>query len=340
MVFDSIRLGVCAIWLYNQGFTPRQPGREDLHEYWEPMEKPVSNRTFKDTLGIFLGGFLMGTADIIPGVSGGTMAFILGIYDELIDAIQSALPFLRNLLRLRWRAAFGGFPWQFLLALVSGIGLAVLSLARVLHWALETHPSYIYAFFFGLIVASILAIRGRVKRWSPAALLLAAASALGAYLLVGITPSQTPDALWFLFISGAVAICAMILPGISGAFILVLLGKYQYILNALLTFQVIPILVFLAGAVVGLLAFSSVLRWLLHHHHDLTVALLLGFMAGALREIWPWKDYLHVEGVPVGDVNVLPSLQAGETWLSIGLMAAGFLLVMLIERLAHKRRQA
>lgn len=303
------------------------------------MDKPVSNRTIKDYLGVFLSGFLMGTADIIPGVSGGTMAFIVGIYDELIDAIQAALPFLRDLLRLRWRQAFNNFPWRFLLALVTGIGLAILSLARGLHWALETHPVYVYAFFFGLIVASIFAVRSRVKRWNLPTLLIASGTAVFAFLLVGLTPSQTPDALWFIFISGSVAICAMILPGISGAFILVLLGKYQYILNALLNVQIVPILVFLIGAAFGLLAFSSVLRWLLHHHHDLTVAALLGFMAGALREIWPWKDYLHVEDIPVGDVNVLPSLSTGETWIAFGLMVIGFGLVWLIERKAHARSQ-
>jgi putative membrane protein len=304
------------------------------------MEENPIKRSPKDYLMIFASGFLMGTADIIPGVSGGTMAFILGIYDELIDAIQSTLQFLRAFLRLRWQEAFANYPWQFLLALGGGIAAAILSLAGLLHWALEEHPDYIYAVFFGLIVASILAVVRRVRRWTPAALLIAAITAIGGYLLVGLTPAQTPDAPWFIFLSGALAICAMILPGISGAFILVLLGKYQFILNALLAMNIVTIIVFMAGAVFGLLAFSSILRWLLHHHHDLTVAALLGFMIGALREIWPWKDYLHFEGVPVGDVNVLPVLAAGETWLAVGLMAVGFGLVLLIELAAHRRKQA
>ncbi len=302
------------------------------------MKTASTQRSLKDYLMVLLSGFLMGTADIIPGVSGGTMAFILGIYDELIEAIQAALPFLRNLLRLRWREAFGQFPWRFLLVLVSGIALAILSLARLMHWALDEHPDYIYAFFFGLILASILAVRRRVRRWSPGTLLTAALAAIGAYLLVGLTPAQTPEALWFIFLCGALAICAMILPGVSGAFILVLLGKYQYILNALLTFDLSTILVFIVGAAFGLLAFSGVLRWLLRHRHDLTVAALLGFMAGALREIWPWKDYIHVDEIPAGDVNVLPSLAQGETWLALGLMALGFCVVLLIERAAHRRR--
>jgi putative membrane protein len=302
------------------------------------MKSPQPKRTTKDYLAVLASGFLMGTSDIIPGVSGGTMAFILGIYDELIDSIQSALPFLRDLFRLRWREAFAAFPWQFLLALGSGIALAILSLARLLHWALEEHPDYIYSVFFGLILASILAVRSRVKRWTPTAFIAVVLTAAGGYLLVGLTPSQTPESLWFIFFSGALAICAMILPGISGAFILVLLGKYQFILNALLSFQIVTILVFMAGAAFGLLAFSSILRWLLHHHHDLTVAALLGFMIGALREIWPWKDYLHVDEIPIGDVNVLPNLMAGETWLAIGLMAVGFGVVLLIELVALRRK--
>lgn len=304
------------------------------------MNIAPAKRTFKDYLLLVLNGFMMGSADIIPGVSGGTMAFILGIYDELIESIQAALPFLRELLRLRWRQAFAVFPWQFLLALGSGIALAILSLARLLHWALETHPDYIYAIFFGLIVASILAVRSRVRRWSLLALLTTGLTALGGYLLVGLTPAQTPEAAWFIFLSGSLAICAMILPGISGAFILVLLGKYQYILNALLSLDLLTILVFMAGAAFGLLAFSSVLRWLLQHHHDLTVAALLGFMIGALREIWPWKDYLHVDEIPVGNVNVLPNLALGETWRALGLMAAGAGAVLLIEWLAHRRKAA
>jgi len=296
-------------------------------------------RTAKDYLAIFGSGFLMGTSDIIPGVSGGTMAFILGIYNELIDSIHSALPFLRELLRFRWREAFAAFPWQFLLALVSGIGLAILSLAHLMHWAITEHPNYIYAVFFGLITASILAVRNRVKRWSTNPILAVVLTAAGGYVLVGLSPAQTPEALWFTFLSGSLAICAMILPGISGAFILVLLGKYQFILNALLTFNMLTILVFMAGAVFGLLSFSSLLRWLLQHHHDLTVAALLGFMIGALREIWPWKDYLHVNEIPVGDVNVLPNLMAGETWLAMGLMALGFGVVLIIEFTALRRKK-
>lgn len=302
------------------------------------MDISPPKRTLKDYLLLMLNGFMMGSADIVPGVSGGTMAFILGVYDELIESIQATVPFLRDLLRLRWRQAFTMYPWRFLLALGSGIALAILSLARLLHWALESHPDYIYAIFFGLILASIFVVRRRVKRWTFPSLLATGMTAVGGYLLVGLTPAQTPTAAWFIFLSGALAICAMILPGISGAFILVLLGKYQYILSALLSLDVLTLMTFMAGAFFGLLSFSSVLRWLLRHHHDLTVAALLGFMMGTLREIWPWKDYLHIDEIPVGDVNVLPNLASSETWLALGLMAAGVGAVMLIEWMAHRRK--
>ncbi|MBN1667018.1 MAG: DUF368 domain-containing protein [Anaerolineales bacterium] len=281
----------------------------------------------------------MGMADIVPGVSGGTMAFILGIYDELIESIQAAVPFLKDLFRLRISGAFNCFPWRFLLALGSGIALAILSLASLIHWALEEIPVYIYAIFFGLVLAAVLVVRNRVEHWTPFKFLAMALTTIASYLLVGLTPAQAPEGLWYVFLSGALAICAMILPGISGAFILVLLGLYQFILRALLSFDIVTILVFITGAAFGLLAFSNVLRWLLRHYHDLTVAALIGFMIGALRELWPWKDYLHVAEIPVGDVNVLPVLASVETWLAVGLMGLGFLLVLLIESLAHGKKQ-
>lgn len=287
-------------------------------------------RTPKDYFGISLRGFLMGVADIIPGVSGGTMAFILGIYDELIDSIRAVIPVLKDLLKLNIRQALNDLPWRFLLALGLGIGAAILSLARFMHWALENHPTPVYAVFFGLIVASVYVVRNRVRAWTPLNLIIAALTALGAYILVGLTPTQTPEALWFIFLSGALAICAMILPGISGAFILVLLGKYQYILGALNTLNIPVILVFMAGAAVGILSFANLLRWLLNHYHDLTVAALMGFMLGSLRKLWPWKD--------AAEANILPGAFNGEVALTIGLMLAGFAAVIIIEYLAEHRK--
>lgn len=287
---------------------------------------------------IFLSGFLMGTADVIPGVSGGTVAFVLGIYEELIDAIRAAVPFGRRLASLRWKEAFEQFPWRFLLALTAGIGTAVLSMARFLHWALEMYPVYVYALFFGLIVASVYVVRTRVRKWGSAQLLVTALFAVGSYLLVGLRPAQTPEALWFIFLSGMLAICAMILPGISGAFILVLLGKYHYMLGALIRMDLATVLVFIAGAAVGIVSFANILRWLLDHYHDLTVAALVGFMLGALRELWPWKQARLVDGIPTEATDILPTALTGEVALALGLMILGFVVVFLIERTAERRK--
>ncbi|MCX8066794.1 MAG: DUF368 domain-containing protein [Anaerolineae bacterium] len=299
------------------------------------MEKNLISN-WRRHVAIFFSGFLMGTADVIPGVSGGTVAFILGIYEELIDAIRAVVPFLRRLVSLRWKEAFQTFPWPFLLALGAGIGTAVLSLARVLHWALEVYPTYVYALFFGLIVASVYVVRTRVQRWRPHTVLVTALFAVGAYLLVGLRPAETPEALWFIFLSGMLAICAMILPGISGAFILVLLGKYHYLLGALIRMDLLTVLVFIAGAAVGIVSFANVLRWLLDHYHDLTVAALVGFMIGALRELWPWKRARMVDGIPVEATDILPFALTGEVAIALGLMALGFAAVILIERRAER----
>lgn len=276
---------------------------------------------------------------MIPGVSGGTVAFVLGIYEELIDAIRAVVPFGRRLASLRWKEAFEQFPWRFLLALVAGIGTAVLSMARFLHWALETHPVYVYALFFGLIVASVYVVRTRIHKWTLPTLLVTALFTVGTYLLVGLRPAQTPEALWFVFLSGMLAICAMILPGISGAFILVLLGKYHYMLGALIRMDLVIVLVFIAGAAVGIVSFANILRWLLDHHHDLTVAALVGFMLGALRELWPWKQTRLVDGIPVEAIDILPAAFTVEVAVALGLMILGFMFVIVVERTAERRRK-
>ena len=298
----------------------------------------TKRRTLADYLQLSLYGFAMGSADVVPGVSGGTMAFILGIYDELIDSIRAAVPFLSHLLRLRVREAFSVLPWRFLTALVAGIGIAILSLANFMHWALENHPTLIYALFFGLIIASIFVVRTRVRKWTIPVILAVVVSAVFAFLLVGLRPAQTPEGLWFIFLSGMIAICAMILPGISGAFILVLLGKYQYVLNALTSFNLPVIITFMIGAATGIIAFSSFLRWLLNHHHDATVAALMGFMLGSLREVWPWKITRMVGDVPTQVDMVLPAALNMETFTAFGLMILGFAAVIGLDYVAEKSR--
>jgi putative membrane protein len=306
----------------------------------------VKPRSFKEYLGIAARGYVMGAADVVPGVSGGTMAFILGIYEELLDAIRSVdLKLIRLVFTLQIREALDNFPWKFLLALVLGIFTAILTLAKSLSWALMNHPTLIWSFFFGLVLASVFVVRNRIARWSPGLLLVTGLAALGSYLLVGMVPVETPNDAWFLFLSGAIAINAMILPGISGAFILVLLGKYQYLLEAVVEGNIVVLLLVISGALVGLITFARVLRWLFHHYHDLTVAVLIGLIIGALRKVWPWKEFVGgdpdaVEEIIVMlEVNVLPESLTPDVILAIALMGLGFVLVLVLNRLASHKRQ-
>jgi putative membrane protein len=272
------------------------------------MDDTTRVRTLPDYFWIGARGFCMGAADIVPGVSGGTMAFILGIYDELLASISAIdLTFIRRILTFRWREAFQEFPWRFLLALALGIGAAILTLANGLHWALENHPSLVWAFFFGLIIASILVIRKRVGMWSAVNVLAAVLAAVGAFVLVGLTPHETPHTPILLFLSGAVAICAMILPGISGAFILVLLGKYRFVVGAVVNFDLLTLALVAFGALFGLIGFVRLLRWMLNKNHDLVVAILTGFLLGSLRKVWPWKLIENLGEDFVRETNILPS---------------------------------
>jgi len=299
-------------------------------------EKQIKNRTSADYFWISARGFAMGASDIVPGVSGGTMAFILGIYDELINAIHSIdMGFIRKVIALKWREAISNIPWQFLLALGLGIATAVLTLSSGLHWALETHPILVWSFFFGLIVSSIIVIRNRVQHWSFVNILAVLAAAVGAYILVGLTPSETPHTPPLLFLSGAIAICAMILPGISGAFILVLLGKYSFVLGAVKSFDLLTIMLVGLGAVVGLLSFARLLRWTLKKNHDLVVATLTGFMAGSLRKVWPWKSFETISETFVKETNMFPSVFTLEEGLALFLMLAGMTTVLFVERYAN-----
>jgi putative membrane protein len=297
------------------------------------------------SMGLFLRGVCMGAADVVPGVSGGTMAFILGIYEELVESIRNVArpPLWRALLAGRIGEAFAAINGRFLVALGLGILTAVLSLARGLSWLLRNEPVLLWSFFFGLVLASLLVVSRRIERWSAALAASLTVGAVGAFWLVGLVPAQTPEAAWFIFLSGATAICAMILPGISGSFILVLLGKYQYILDAVNGRDVATLAVFLAGIAVGIVSFAQLLGYLFRRHHDVTVALLTGLMLGSLRKVWPWKvDLLtrvdrHGEIVPVVQDNVLPAAFDGEVVAAVALAVLGFAVVVVLERLARVR---
>jgi putative membrane protein len=293
-------------------------------------------QTAKEHLLNFARGFCMGAADLVPGVSGGTMAFILGIYQHLLDALHAInLDFLRLIWSLRWREAFRSFPWQFLASLGLGIATAILTLSRPIHWALAEHPELVWAFFFGLVLASVFVVRKRVNHWSALLVAILLFAAALTFYFVGLLPLETPHTPLLIFLSGAIAICAMILPGISGAFILVLLGKYRYILGALISLDLVVILTFGAGCVIGLLGFSRLLRWLMARFHDPTIAALTGLMIGSLRKVWPWQAPLS-EGSTFTAL-ILPQTITLYDGLALLLMATGFLLVWSIERVSTYR---
>lgn len=244
-------------------------------------------------------GACMGAADVIPGVSGGTIAFIMGIYDEFVGSIASInKEAIQLLIKRQFKAFWKHINGTFLLSLVIGIGISVVSIAGIMQNLLSNYPIQTWAFFFGLIVASSLFIIRGISGWHVReAALLVGGVALGAVVCT-LSPTQTPDALWFIFIAGAIAICAMILPGISGSFILLILGKYEYIMARIseLTSGVdvasnLAILsVFGVGAVVGILGFSKLLRWLLGRWNKETMVVLAGFIIGSLVKIWPWSN--------------------------------------------------
>lgn len=299
-------------------------------------------RDWKSYLGLVARGFAMGSADVVPGVSGGTMAFILGIYAELIFSIRAVgrKDFWNALLHLRLREAIQAINLPFLIALGTGIILAFLTLAQGLEWMLKHQPVYIWSFFFGLVLASVITVARRIKQWTMVLGVALIVAAVGAYLLVGAVPAQTPNTPLYIFLSGAFASTAMILPGISGAFILVLLGKYEFALSAVNNRDMVSLLILAAGAAVGLVTFAQVLGWLFRKHHDLTVAILTGFMLGSLRKLWPWKIVIesitdsHGNDIPTVVHNVLPPAFNAEVLLAIFLAVLGFAAVLLLDRLA------
>ncbi len=296
------------------------------------------------SLGIFLRGLIMGAADIVPGVSGGTVAFITGIYSRLLGSIRSFdLECLKLVFRSEIQKAWLHVDGSFLLALVLGIATSVLTLARLVSWLLEQHPVPLWAAFFGLILASAFVLLRQVKNWSAMKFLnLVAGTAIAVF--IALSPLATFDAtLGMVFLSGFLAICAMILPGISGSFILVLLGMYGTVLTALKSFDLVFILIFACGAAAGLMCFSRILHCLLSRFHESTMALLTGFLFGSLAVVWPWKHVLEwVEGshgqlkpaqqVPVSPTEYLVMTgQDPQVVLCIALMCVGFATVWIID---------
>lgn len=291
----------------------------------------------------------MGAADVVPGVSGGTVAFITGIYDELLHAINSIdADALKLLLKFRIAELWKKINGSFLVVLFAGIATSLLSLAKLMIYLLANHPILIWSFFFGLILISAPLVLREIKKWNVGAVISFLIGIAIAYAITVLSPTQSPDALWFVFFAGALAICAMILPGISGAFILLLIGKYQFMITALIEFNISVVIVFMAGCVLGLIGFSRFLTWILDHYHSATIALLAGFMLGSLNKVWPWRQVLEYvtnskgEQVAAFDKSILPwdyvtiTGKDPQIFQAILMVALGIFLVVLIEKIASR----
>ncbi|HMR57514.1 MAG TPA: DUF368 domain-containing protein [Cyclobacteriaceae bacterium] len=304
-------------------------------------------RTTKDYFLLLVKGVSMGGADVVPGVSGGTVAFITGIYEELIQSIKSIdMNAIKLLLRFRIAEFWKQINGNFLITLVTGILISLLSLSKLMLYLLEHHPISIWSFFFGLILISTPLILRDIKKWNAGTVLSFIAGVVIAYWITIVSPAETPSNLFFIFCCGAIAICAMILPGISGAFILLLLGKYEYMITALTEFNIPVIMVFVAGCVLGLLGFSHFLNWILKNYRYATLAVLAGFMLGSLNKVWPWKQVVSFrlnsagEQVPAFDKSIAPwdylanTGQDPQILKAILFVMLGIILVIGIEKTA------
>ena len=306
------------------------------------------SRNLKDYLVIGLKGMAMGAADVVPGVSGGTIAFISGIYEELLGSISNVnFDLLKILKQDGFKAAWKEVNGNFLLSLFIGIFVSIVSLAKAIKYLLENEPVLLWSFFFGLVLASVIYIAKQITKWNFVAILALILGSFLAYYITTLNPLVSENSsILFMFIAGAIAICAMILPGISGAFILVLLGAYKPVLAAVNDRDYKTVAAVGFGAIIGLLAFSKVLKWLFTHYKNYTLAVLTGFIIGSLNKIWPWKETLtwrtnsHGVEVPFNQQSVSPFSYVGEAELTMAIILAtiGFGLILLMEKLAVKKQ--
>ncbi len=315
----------------------------------------------KKKLNVILKGMLMGAADVVPGVSGGTIAFITGIYEELIKTIDRLdISIFKKVINRPLRETAISYNLGFLLCLLTGIAISVLSLAKIITHLLENYTVLVWAFFFGLVLASIWYIGKQVSQWNIAAIITLILGATISYFVTIAEPLGAPDSWWYLIFSGFIAIIAMILPGISGAFLLLLLGSYQTVLGSITgmvegtvagDWPIVVksfgnIILVAIGAIIGLKLFSRALTWLFENQKNITLALLTGFMIGSLNKLWPWKETLSTRlnskglEVPFLEKSILPANYSGDPqllWVSI-LVLAGFLLILIMERWAIKKQ--
>ena len=312
------------------------------HESWLATEGPT---TWKESLILVCKGYAMGIADLIPGVSGGTIAFITGIYQQLLNALSSfdtrATKFL---LKLQFKNFLACVHLRFLLTLFLGIFLALLSISRVVHYCLVQYPEQTWSFFFGVILASVPFLMQRIGKISIQNAASFIAGLAFAYWLTGIIPRQTPETYWFIFLCGTIAICAMILPGISGSFLLLILGKYELIIGAIKNPFVLEnlmiVMIFATGALIGLLSFSRLVKLALNSFEALSLAFLTGAVVGALRKVWPWKEVVESKWIRgkeyvLQDQNIFPDVNL-SLLISLGVMISGAVIVILLERTGQK----
>ena len=295
-------------------------------------------RRIKDYAVLTLKGMAMGAADVVPGVSGGTIAFIAGIYDELINSIKSInMHSLKLLFTGKIAAFWKAVNGNFLFALLLGIAISVFSLAKLITYLLLNEPVLVWSLFFGLVLASTWFVTKDIKGWNWKTVAGFVGGAVIAYYITVATPAETSTNLMFIFLCGAIAICAMILPGISGSFILVLLGKYFYVMEAVKTLDLVVLGVFAFGAALGITSFSRVLSYALKNFRNITLSVLSGFMLGSLNKVWPWKEVekLVSDGHEVMiEHNIAPNTEVAE---AVVLMLIGFILVYVLEKISAKK---
>ena len=295
-------------------------------------------RRIKDYAVLTLKGMAMGAADVVPGVSGGTIAFIAGIYDELINSIKSInMHSLKLLFTGKIAAFWKAVNGNFLFALLLGIAISVFSLAKLITYLLLNEPVLVWSFFFGLVLASTWFVTKDIKGWNWKTVAGFVGGAVIAYYITVATPAETSTNLMFIFLCGAIAICAMILPGISGSFILVLLGKYFYVMEAVKTLDLVVLGVFAFGAALGITSCSRVLSYALKNFRNITLSVLSGFMLGSLNKVWPWKEVekLVSDGHEVMiEHNIAPNTEVAE---AVVLMLIGFILVYVLEKISAKK---
>ncbi len=291
----------------------------------------------------------MGAADVVPGVSGGTIAFITGIYDHLLESIRRVNFNLFKIIKSQGlKAAFNYINGGFLIALFAGILTSIATLAKLISWLLETHPIPVWSFFFGLILVSVYHMFRQVDKVTVSRFVTLILGIIAAYTITIVSPSQVEPTPINLVLSGAVAICAMILPGISGSFILLLIGIYTPVIDAVKSFQMDVLVLFAGGCIVGLLTFSHLLSWLLRTYRDITITFLIGLMVGTLPKIWPWKETLswtvnsHGDKVPQLQQNLMPfnyevvTSQPDRFWLALFMMVIAVVLVLGLEKFAER----